>query len=102
MFFLFNIIISFILGFIDGFMGMVNENTGLGILGGLYTLFVLIPGIAVGVRRLHDVGKSGWMLLVGFIPIIGVIWLIILFATDGKPGANKWGPNPKETTAAAV
>ena len=61
----------------------------------LYVLAVLIPGLAVAVRRLHDVGKSGWMLLVSFIPLIGAIWLLILFFTDSKVGENKWGPNPK-------
>ncbi|WP_159023331.1 DUF805 domain-containing protein [Formosa sp. L2A11] len=62
---------------------------------GLYSLAVLIPGIAVAVRRLHDVGKSGWFLLLSCIPIIGWIWLIVLMATDSEVGPNKWGDNPK-------
>jgi len=52
--------------------------------------------LAVGVRRLHDVGKSGWMLLIALIPIIGAIWLLVLMVTDSKEGTNKWGENPKE------
>jgi uncharacterized membrane protein YhaH (DUF805 family) len=64
-------------------------------LSGIYTLVILIPAIAVGVRRLHDVGKTGWMLLVAFIPIIGFIWLLVLFVTDSDQGSNKYGPNPK-------
>lgn len=61
-----------------------------------YILAMLIPSIAVSVRRLHDIGKSGWMLLIYFIPLIGSIWLLILFLTDSEPGENKYGPNPKE------
>ena len=61
----------------------------------LYGLAILIPSIAVGVRRLHDIGKSGWFWLVALIPLIGWIWVIILFCQDSQPGANKWGENPK-------
>lgn len=60
-----------------------------------YVLATLIPGLAVGVRRLHDVGKSGWMMLISFIPLVGAIWLLVLFFTDSQVGMNKWGPNPK-------
>lgn len=62
----------------------------------LFDLFTLIPSLAVGVRRLHDIGKSGWMWLIAFIPIVGIIWLIVLFCKDSEPGSNKWGDNPKE------
>ena len=62
----------------------------------LYALAVLIPGIAVLVRRLHDVGKSGWWYFISFVPIIGGIWLIVLLFTDSIPGENQYGPNPKE------
>ena len=55
----------------------------------------LIPGFAVVVRRLHDVGKSGWFYFIVLIPIIGVLWLLILLCTDGKKEDNKWGTNPK-------
>lgn len=61
----------------------------------LVALALLIPSLAVGVRRLHDVGKSGWFYLIVLIPLVGVIWLLVLFCTDSKPGENKWGPNPK-------
>jgi len=89
-FFLFNIIISIVLGIISTVVG--DDSSILGI---LYSLAVLIPGIAVSVRRLHDVGKSGWMLLIGLIPLIGAIWLLVLMVTDSNPGDNKYGPNPK-------
>jgi len=95
MFALINFLIGLVIGFVDGFTGTVGA-AGIGFLGGIYNLAILIPGIAVGVRRLHDIGKSGWMLLVVLIPIIGFIWLIILLATEGVEGENEYGPNPKE------
>lgn len=61
----------------------------------LYALGTLIPGLAVSVRRLHDTGKSGWMILVSLIPFIGGIWLLVLLATEGDGGENQYGPNPK-------
>ncbi|MBT3559904.1 MAG: DUF805 domain-containing protein [Flavobacteriaceae bacterium] len=54
-----------------------------------------IPSLAVLVRRLHDVGKSGWFYFIVLIPLVGAIWLLVLFCTDGDQGENKWGPNPK-------
>lgn len=98
MFVLFNIIFAVIAMVLDNITGLAWESIGYGPIYLLYALFVLIPGLAVGVRRLHDLNKSGWMILVGLIPLIGAIWLIILFATDGTPGENQYGPNPKETT----
>jgi len=61
----------------------------------VYSLFVFIPGLAVLVRRLHDVGKSGWFFFICFIPIVGAIWLLVLACTDSNVGINKYGPNPK-------
>ena len=92
MFVLFNIIISIVAGILDRliFKGPI------GVLANLYGLAVLIPAIAVGVRRLHDINKSGWTMLIVLIPIIGWIWLLILFIMDSTPGENKYGPNPKE------
>jgi uncharacterized membrane protein YhaH (DUF805 family) len=94
-FFLFNFIIGIILGIIGGQFG-----NGLGFLSGLFSLATIIPGLAVSVRRLHDVGKSGWMLLIVFIPLVGMIWLLVLLATDSNPGDNKYGPNPKGVATA--
>ena len=62
----------------------------------IYSLAVFIPSLAVTVRRLHDVGKSGWFYLIGLIPLVGPIILLVWFATDGQPGTNQWGVNPKE------
>ena len=62
----------------------------------IYTLIAFIPGLAVTVRRLHDIGKSGWWILIGIIPIIGWIIMIVWAATDSQPGTNAWGPDPKQ------
>ena len=88
MFILFNFIFTIVVGFIDGFLS-------LGFLSLLYLLAILIPGLAVLVRRLHDVNKSGWWFFIIFIPIIGAIWMLILLCTDGNPGENSYGPSPK-------
>jgi uncharacterized membrane protein YhaH (DUF805 family) len=63
-------------------------------LGLLLALAIIVPNIAVGCRRLHDTGKSGWWQLIAF-TIIGIIPLIVFFAQDSTPGDNKYGPNPK-------
>lgn len=65
----------------------------------LYILTAFIPGLAVTVRRLHDVGKSGWMYFIILIPIFGPIWLLFLLFTESQKGPNKWGENPKEITS---
>lgn len=94
MFFLFNVIVAFVLGLVDGVLGLTTE-TGLGMLGLLYSLAVLIPGLAVGVRRLHDIDKSGWWTLIIFLPLIGAIVLLVFAATEGTSGDNRFGPDPK-------
>jgi len=85
---LFNFIVSLGLGMIDAF-------TGLGFLSSVYGLAVLVPSLAVGVRRLHDTGKSGWWILIGLIPFIGWIVLIVFYLQDSQPFTNRYGPNPK-------
>jgi len=89
-FVLFNFLISLVLGFIDGLLGLTTEGSGLGLLGGLYSLAVFIPGIAVGIRRLHDTGRSGWWLLIALVPFVGVIVLVIFLASGSEPGPNKY------------
>ena len=61
----------------------------------IYSLIWLLPGLAVAVRRLHDIGKSGLNVLWVFLPIIGWIMLLYWFCQDSQPGENKWGINPK-------
>ncbi len=91
-FFLFVFVVSFILGVIQILIWGQDANY----LAGIFSLIILIPNIAVSIRRLHDTGRSGFWYLIGFIPIIGTIILIIWYCQDSEPGDNKYGPNPKE------
>jgi len=61
----------------------------------LYLLAIIVPCLAVSVRRLHDTGKSGWFYFLIFIPLVGAIILLVFFVLDSDPGANEYGPNPK-------
>ncbi len=92
-----NLIIAIALMIIDNVAGLAFENIGYGPLYMLYSLAVLIPGLAVTVRRLHDVNKSGWFLLIAIVPLIGAIWLLVLFLTEGTKGSNNYGEDPKST-----
>lgn len=102
-FFLFNIIFSFAAVLLDDLFGStfkMNVATGTaslqyGYIYLLYVLAVLIPGFAVFVRRLHDVGKSGWFFLIMLIPLVGAIWILVLLLTDSVPAPNEYGLNPK-------
>ena len=68
---------------------------GFGVLSFLYSLAVLIPSIAVTVRRLHDTGRSGWWIFIGLIPLVGGIILLIYMVSDSQAGTNLYGPSPK-------
>jgi uncharacterized membrane protein YhaH (DUF805 family) len=89
MFALINFIIAIVLGVIEGLVGSP------GILGTIYSLAVLLPCIGVSIRRLHDIDKSGWWMLIGFVPLIGAIVLIVFCVQDSTPD-NQYGPNPKQ------
>ncbi|MGZ8158130.1 MAG: DUF805 domain-containing protein [Methylobacter sp.] len=93
-FFLFNLLVSILFVIIDSVIGTMSEETGLGLLSGIYSLAVLIPGISVTVRRLHDTGRSGWWIFIALIPVIGGIALLIFMVLDSAPGDNEYGPNP--------
>lgn len=97
MFVLFNAIVAFVISFILGLIAGLTGIAALAYLSYIYTLAVLIPSLAVCVRRLHDVGKSGWMYLIGLIPFFGWFWLLALYCSDSQEGSNKWGNNPKES-----
>lgn len=98
---LFNLLFCIIAMIVDNLLGTtIDMGFGVSLPYGYvyiaYILAIFIPSFAVAVRRLHDVGKSGWLLLVALIPLIGAIWLLVLFFTDSQPGSNKWGDNPKQ------
>ena len=97
MFFLFNLIFALVAVVLDNVFGTDFQDIGYGIFYTLYMLAVLLPTLAVEIRRLHDIGKSGWWIFISLVPLAGSIWLIVLLATDGQPGENQYGPNPKET-----
>lgn len=88
MFFLFNLIIAIVLA-------VVGRIIGTSILSAVYSLAVLLPGLGVAVRRLHDTDRSGWWILIGLIPLVGAIILIVFLASEGKQQPNEYGPNPK-------
>ena len=97
MFILFNFLIALGIGVVTGILSAISES--LGMLGAviyvIYAIAILIPNLAVIVRRLHDTGNSGWMILISFIPLIGGIWLLVLMCTEGNVGPNEYGPDPK-------
>ena len=60
----------------------------------IWSLIILVPGFAISIRRLHDIGKSGWWHLINFIPVVGQIIFIVFMCKDSTED-NQWGPNPK-------
>ena len=108
MFVLFNMVISWILTFLDNMLGLKFDSQPIpgyewatytqgGYLSGIYSLAVIIPSLAVGVRRLHDIGKSGWNILWGIVCCVGWIYLIYLYILEGVSGQNEYGADPKGT-----
>ena len=95
---LFNIIIGLALTFIDFSTGLYDVEFEIGLLSSLYSLAVLVPSIAVTIRRLHDTSRTGWWFLIAFVPIIGVIVLLVFMVFDSTPGDNQYGPNPVDAT----
>jgi uncharacterized membrane protein YhaH (DUF805 family) len=75
---------------------------GAGVVGSLFWLASFVPGLAVAVRRLHDQDRTGWLLLLVFIPFLGWFALFVLMCLDGTPGVNRYGPDPKNPTDADV
>jgi uncharacterized membrane protein YhaH (DUF805 family) len=98
-FVLFNFIAAIIAMIIDAILEMtINSHTSPLNYGPCYMIYIataILPALAVAVRRLHDLGKSGWMLFIVFIPFVGGIWLFVLFCTEGDYGENRYGSNPK-------
>jgi uncharacterized membrane protein YhaH (DUF805 family) len=94
MFILFNLIIEIVLNIIGRALDTTLPAT-------IYGLAVLLPALAVWVRRLHDTGRSGWWLLIGLIPLIGAIVLLVFAASPGNVGPNNYGPDPKQEQAPA-
>jgi uncharacterized membrane protein YhaH (DUF805 family) len=79
--------------------GIIDAAIGNQVLGYLVALALLLPSLAVTVRRLHDTGRSGWWILIGIIPLIGAIVLLVFEVQDSQPGTNNYGPSPKQALA---
>lgn len=94
-FMLFNVLVTLALSVVDAALDT-------SVLVGLYSLAVLLPSIAVTVRRLHDTGRSAWWLLIGLVPVVGGIILLVFMLLDGTPGPNQYGQSPKEEVVAAA
>lgn len=99
MFFLISALISIVLTLLDILLGTYSMEYEAGLFSGLYSLLILIPSIAVVVRRLHDTDRSGWWILISLIPLIGVIVLFVFICLDSQPGTNRFGANPKEAAS---
>ena len=100
-FMLFNIVVIYVL---EGIDRLLETLTGLSVdlLIGIYALAAIIPLLAVSVRRLHDIDRSGWWYLINLIPLIGPIVMLVFTLLDSTPGDNRYGPDPKGVTARAV
>ncbi|WP_272970813.1 DUF805 domain-containing protein [Comamonas terrigena] len=96
-FVLFYLLIILCASVVDGVTGLYQADIGAGLFGSLAFWGLLIPCIAVGVRRLHDTGRSGWWMLLWVVPLVGTIAWLVFTLQDSTPGANEYGPNPKET-----
>ena len=95
LFILFHFLVSLILNVIGIAIDMQLQ-IGLAMaLPGLYGLATIIPALAVTVRRLHDINRTGWWILIGFVPAIGAIVLLVFHVQEGDVGENQYGPNPK-------
>ena len=86
-----NFVLSYVVNIIGG---LISPTVGM-VLTCIVTLGLLLPGLGVCVRRLHDIGKSGWLVLLALIPLVGAIILIVWFCKDSDRGPNAYGPSPK-------
>ena len=93
---LFYLIFYLGLAVVDGALGTFDARSGIGLCTAVWALAMLLPSLAVSVRRLHDTDRRGWWLLIGVIPLLGAIALIVFLAQDSEPGTNRFGPNPKD------
>lgn len=90
MFLLFSTIIAIVCRVLDS-----SLDTGM-LIGNIYSIAILLPSFAVWCRRFHDIGKSGWWILISLVPIVGAILCIVYACKDSAQGENQYGPNPKQ------
>lgn len=89
-FWLFNLLAHGVAGILDA--ALFGTATPLN---AIVSLLLLVPNLAVSVRRLHDVGRSGWWLLILLVPLVGIVVLLIWYVSQGEHGANRFGPDPR-------
>ena len=102
MFTLFSVIFAVVAMILDNVLGLASKEIGYGPIYGLYALAVLLPSLAVSVRRLHDTDRSGWWLLIALIPFLGGIVLLVFMVLEGNHSDNRFGPDPKAGEGAAA
>jgi uncharacterized membrane protein YhaH (DUF805 family) len=99
MFHLFTFVVAMAIGLVALVIGLLfDANDGMIILTGglgIYSIVIIVPSLSVLVRRLHDIGKSGWWYFISLVPIIGGIILFVFTVLDSEPDRNEYGPNPK-------
>ncbi len=107
MFYLFTLLLGMAFGLIVGIIALATYSLGMSetammtiilpfyFIGGLLSLALIIPSLAVSIRRMHDQDKSGWWILIALVPFVGGIVLLVFLCLDGTPGPNRFGPDPK-------
>ena len=95
----FALLVSIVADLIDVMLGTMSD-TNVGVVGAIAALALLLPSLAVAIRRLHDTSRTGWWILIGLIPIVGWIVLIVFYFQDSH-GDNAYGPSPKAGAAEA-
>ena len=91
-----NIVISLVLSFVDGAIGTYDPQTEIGALGVVFSLVILLPALAVSVRRLHETGRSGWWMLLLLLPLLGALVILVFMLLASNEGENEYGPHPGE------
>lgn len=89
------LLLSFGLVWLDHGLGLWSREVGLGLFSTLFALYTLSPTVSVAVRRLHDIGLSGWWVWINLIPMVGPLVLLAMMARKGHAGDNAYGPDPK-------
>jgi uncharacterized membrane protein YhaH (DUF805 family) len=97
-FVLFGVLVSIVTGLLDVMLGTMNDDTNVGVIGTIASLALILPSLAVAIRRLHDTSRTGWWILIGLIPIVGWIILIVFYVQDSHPD-NEYGRSPKAGVA---
>lgn len=95
MFFLLVLVVAIVVGLVEGILGLSGMIGPYGPISTLFLLAILVPSIAVGIRRLHDTDRSGWWILIGLVPFVGGLILLVFYCLEGTRGPNQFGPDPK-------